>query len=106
LIAPTAIGRSAARERPIAGWAFTGVAVASLGGPLAIAGLIAPAVIGDASPSAGLSALASLVAFAVPLAVWLRYSAHVGGAGGLYAYVGVDDQLPALHRRHHRSDRL
>ncbi len=72
---------------PIGPWAFTGVAVASFGGPLALAALLAPALLGDATESAGLAMLAAVVVFTVPLAIWLRYSRHVSGAGGLYAFV-------------------
>jgi hypothetical protein len=75
------------RERPIGPWAFTGVAVASFGGPLALAALIAPGLVADASDSAGLEMLAAVVVFAAPLAIWLRYSRHVAGSGGLYSFV-------------------
>jgi amino acid transporter len=73
--------------RPIGLWAFTGVAVTSFGGPLALAALIAPGIVADASASAGLAMLAAVVVFTVPLVIWLRYSQHVNGAGGLYAFV-------------------
>ena len=79
--------RDAARLRPMTPWAFAGVAVASFGGPLALAALAAPGLAADASDSAGLAMLAAAVAFAVPLAIWLRYSAHVASSGGLYAFV-------------------
>jgi len=74
-------------ERPIGPWAFAGVAVASFGGPLALAALAAPALAADAAESAGLAMLAAAVVFTVPLAIWLRYSRHVHGAGGLYSFV-------------------
>ncbi len=74
-------------ERPIGPWAFTGVAIASFGGPLALAGLMAPGVLGDGSASAGLAMLAAVVVFTAPLAIWLRYSRHVSSSGGLYAFV-------------------
>jgi hypothetical protein len=73
--------------RPIGFLAFTGVAVASFGGPLALAGLNAPALVADASQSAGLAMLAAVVVFAAPLGIWVRYSRHVSGSGGLYAFV-------------------
>ena len=73
--------------RPIGPWAFTGVAVASFGGPLALAALAAPSLAADASDSAGLAMLAAVVVFIVPLAIWLRYSRYVNSAGGLYAFV-------------------
>ena len=83
-----AAGRSRrAPDRPIGPWAFAGVAVASFGGPLALAALAAPGLAADASESAGLAMLAAAVVFIAPLAIWLRYSRHVSSAGGLYAFV-------------------
>jgi hypothetical protein len=73
--------------RPIGPWAFTAVAVASFGGPLALAALNAPTLVGDASSSAGLAMLAAVAVFSASLAIWLRYSRHVNGAGGLFAFV-------------------
>jgi amino acid transporter len=76
-----------ATERPVGQWAFAGVAVASFGGPLALAALSAPGLVGDAADSAGLAMLAAAVVFIAPLAIWLRYSRHIHSAGGLYAFV-------------------
>lgn len=74
--------------RPAGQWAFAGVAVASFGGPLALAALIAPgAVEGDGAASAGLAMAAAVVVFAFPLAIWLRYSREISGSGGLYSFV-------------------
>ncbi len=47
--------------RPIGQWAFAGVAVVSLGGPLALAALYAPSIAGGASSSAGLAMVAAAV---------------------------------------------
>ena len=70
---------------------FLSFAVISFGGPLALAGLIAPGVIagagGGASSSSGLAILIAAAVFAVPLLIWLRYSQHVTGSGGLYDFV-------------------
>jgi hypothetical protein len=74
-------------QPPIQPWLFYGVALASLGGPLALAGLGAPGVIGAAGDSAGLATLLSLAAFVPSLWIWLRYSAQVQSAGGLFAFV-------------------
>ncbi|MBV8942993.1 MAG: hypothetical protein JO240_14800, partial [Solirubrobacterales bacterium] len=63
------------------------MAIASFGGPLALAGLSAPGVVADATDSAGLASLAAALVFIAPLAIWLRYSRQVNGAGGLYAFV-------------------
>jgi amino acid transporter len=58
----------------------------SIGGPLALAALVAPGVLADASGSAGIVMVAAVVVFAAPLAIWLRYARHVPSAGGLYAF--------------------
>jgi hypothetical protein len=73
--------------RPVSGWAFTGLAVTSFGGPLALAALIAPAVVVEASASAGLVMVAAVALFAFPLVIWLRYARRVNGPGGLYSFV-------------------
>jgi len=84
----SAVGQSRTTAgRPIGPWAFTGVAVASFGGPLALAALAAPSLAADAGDAAGLAMLAAVVVFVVPLAIWLRYSRHVNSAGGLYGFV-------------------
>ena len=77
----------AARSRPIGSWAFAGVAVASFGGPLALAALNAPGLLGDAADSAGLAMVVAVLVFVVPLAIWLRYSRHVASSGGLFSFV-------------------
>jgi hypothetical protein len=92
--APSGPGQLLRTPRPpvgtrptIGAWAFAGVTVASFGGPLALAALIAPTTLGDASASAGLAMVAAAVVFGVPLAIWLRYSQRVSSSGGLYAFV-------------------
>jgi amino acid transporter len=74
-------------RRPIGAWAFLGVAIASFGGPLALAAMGAPATVADAGDSAGLATLAAFAVFTIPLAIWLRYARHVASSGGLYAFV-------------------
>ena len=74
-------------SRPLPAWAFTAFAVASFGGPLALAASGAPSVVGDAAGSSGLVMLAGAVVFLVPLAIWLRYSREVTSSGGLFAFV-------------------
>lgn len=71
---------------PMGQWAFTGVAVTSLGGPLALAALMVPGIMAGAGSSAGLATVASAAAFAVPLWLWLDYSRDVRGPGGLYDF--------------------
>lgn len=79
--------KRAGEARPIAFWAFAGFAIASFGGPLALAALAAPGLAADAGESAGLAMLAGAIVFLLPLALWLRYSRHVNGSGGLYSFV-------------------
>jgi hypothetical protein len=87
-----AVGSSNGRPRleaapRIGSLAFAGFAFASFGGPLALAALMAPGLAAGTGASAGLEMLAAIVVFGLPLAIWLRYSRHVSGAGGLYGFV-------------------
>lgn len=79
--------RPAAAKATIGPWGFGGFAITSFGGPLALAGLIAPAVVADAGANAGIVTVAAAVVFGAPLAIWLDYSRTVHGSGGLYDYV-------------------
>jgi hypothetical protein len=79
--------RRAQPTTPIGAAAFTGVVVASLGGPLALAALYVPSTLADVTASSGLVALAAAVVFAAPLLVWLRYAEHVAGPAGLTGFV-------------------
>ena len=81
-VAPSSLGSAG----PIGQWAFAGVAVVSLGGPLALAALYAPSIAGGASSSAGLAMIAAAVAFGFPLVIWFGYARHISSAGGLYAF--------------------
>ena len=80
--APSPLGPA----KPLGQWAYAGVAVTSLGGPLALAALYAPSIAGGASSSAGLAMVAAAVAFGFPLAIWFGYARHVSGPGGLYSF--------------------
>ena len=64
---------------------YLGFAVASIGGPLALAAIYLPGA-GDPR-SAGLLALLGGALYALPLTVWLRYSEDIVSAGGLAAFV-------------------
>jgi amino acid transporter len=83
----------AAPARPLGSASFLAFAVISFGGPLAIAALIAPSVLASAGStaanSAGLTLLIAPAVFAVPIIIWLRYSKHIQGSGGLYDFVKV-----------------
>jgi len=87
-IAGTSTGRPArtAGARPASGWAFTGMAVTSFGG-LSLAALNTPGIMAGASASAGLAMVGSVIAFAFPLAIWLRYSQEISDSGGLFSFV-------------------
>jgi hypothetical protein len=68
-ITGTTAGRplNAPGARPASGWAFAGVAVISFGGPLALAALYAPGIVGGTGgTSAGFAMVAAVVVFAFP----------------------------------------
>jgi amino acid transporter len=85
-------GATAANGRPAGGFApllFVGFAIASIGGPLALANLL-PATAGDDGiESAGLVVLLALAVFAAPLGLWLVYSRRIVTPGGLTAFVAA-----------------
>jgi amino acid transporter len=66
---------------------FFGFAVASIGGPLAIAAIYFTGAAGRAISSAGLVAVVGGLLAGFPLLVWLRYSEDIVSAGGLAAFV-------------------
>jgi amino acid transporter len=78
---------AAALRRPLGQWAFLGVTVASLGGPLALAALYIPSILPDTATQSGVVLLASTIAFALPLLIWVRFARHVSGPAGLTGYV-------------------
>lgn len=63
------------------------MAVASFGGPLALAALITPATIAPVAGSGALATLLATAAFVAPLVIWLRYARRVSGAAGLTGFV-------------------
>jgi amino acid transporter len=66
---------------------FVGFAIASIGGPLALANFL-PGTAGDeAIGSAGLVVALAVAVFAAPLTLWLVYSRRVVSPGGLTAFV-------------------
>lgn len=79
-------GVSGDSRRP-GGALLFGLALASLGGPLALSALYAPGVAGPALPSAGLATLLGAAVFVLPIAVWWRFSEDISSAGGLTAFV-------------------
>jgi amino acid transporter len=74
-------------ERTLAVPLFLGVAVASIGGPLALGALYLPGALGDAVPSSGLATVLAILIFAAPIAVWVSYSRRIASSGGLTAFV-------------------
>ena len=79
-------GHGEREHRPLPPLLFLGFAIASIGGPLALPTLF-PGTVGDAADSAGLVVLLAVVVFAVPLWIWLSYSARIVSPGGLTAFV-------------------
>jgi amino acid transporter len=74
-------------HRPISALLFSGLTVASIGGPLALIALYGPQAIGSARPSSALTALIASLFFFFPLTIWLRYSERIASSGGLMAFV-------------------
>ena len=72
-------------DRPLSPALFTGFAVASIGGPLALAVIYIP---GAADlRSAGLVTLLGALLYAAPLLVWVRFSRDVVSPAGLAGFV-------------------
>jgi amino acid transporter len=65
---------------------FVAFTVMATGGPLALAAVFVPQSI-SSLPSVGLLVVAATAVFAVPVAVWCRYSERVVSSGGLFAFV-------------------
>ena len=68
---------------------YAGVAVASIGGPLAFVGLYLPAILNDAGRWSVAATVVGLAAFAAPTYLWVRYSRTVVGPGGLTAFTAA-----------------
>lgn len=81
------MGLIGAKARGPGGALVFGLALASLGGPLALSALFAPGVAGPAVSSVGLATLLGAALFCLPIAVWWRYSEEISSAGGLTAFV-------------------
>ncbi|HEY7857894.1 MAG TPA: hypothetical protein VIC82_05290 [Candidatus Nanopelagicales bacterium] len=93
MLTPEEIGAPGARavrradRGPLTTALFVGLTVTATGGPLALAALNVPNLLGDAYRSAGLVAVLGALLFLPALVVWLRYSAQIVAAGGLYSFV-------------------
>lgn len=68
---------------------YAGLAVASIGGPLAFVGLYLPAILAGAGRASVLATGLGLVAFAAPTYIWIRYSRTIVGPGGLTAFTAA-----------------
>ena len=66
---------------------YLGLAIASIGGPIALL-TIYPGVAGDGIDSSTLVVVLALAVFAAPLAIWLAFSREIVSPGGLSAFVG------------------
>jgi hypothetical protein len=86
LAAADAPGRADAARPPLRPFLFFGLAVAAIGGPLALPTLF-PGTAGKGADSAGLVVVLALVVFAAPLWIWLAFSRRVVSPGGLTAFV-------------------
>lgn len=74
-------------DRGFAPLLFVGLAIASIGGPLALANFLPGTAGDDGIESAGLVVVLALLVFAAPLTIWLVYSRRVVTPGGLTAFV-------------------
>jgi amino acid transporter len=66
---------------------FYGLALGSVGGPLALAVLYMPQTVSGVRSSAGSVVLLAIAAFTLPIVVWRRYAGEISSSGGLYAFV-------------------
>ena len=98
MAAEPAAGGAIADDRASGGFSpllFVGFAIASIGGPLALANFL-PGTAGDeAIGSAGLVVALAVAVFAAPLTLWLVYSRRVVSPGGLTAFVDAAAGRPA-----------
>ena len=74
---------------------FVGFAIASIGGPLALANFLPGTAADEAIGSAGLVVALAVAVFAAPLTLWLVYSRRVVSPGGLTAFVDAAAGRPA-----------
>lgn len=74
---------------------FVGFAVASIGGPLALANFLPGAAGDEGIRSAGLVVALAVAVFVAPLTLWLVYSRRVVSRGGLTAFVEAAAGRPA-----------
>ena len=88
----TADSRSAGGFSPLL---FVGFAIASIGGPLALANFLPGTAGDDGIRSAGLVVVLAVAVFVAPLALWLVYSRRVVSPGGLTAFVEAAAGRPA-----------
>ncbi len=86
-VVPGPIDAPPAADAQVSQRAFLWLTVAATGGPLALAALYVPGLLGDARGSAGLVAVLGVLFFVPPLVVWLRFSGRIAGPGGLYSFV-------------------
>jgi hypothetical protein len=95
---PAVGGETSAKGRLAGGISpllFVGFAIASIGGPLALANFL-PGTAGDEGiESAGLVVALAVAVFVAPLALWLAYSRRIVSPGGLTAFVAAAAGRPA-----------
>jgi amino acid transporter len=66
---------------------FYGIAIASVGGPLALVTLFLPNTLLEVKSWSGLVVLLGALAFVFPVIAWYRYAGRVASSGGLYSFV-------------------
>jgi amino acid transporter len=73
--------------RPMPTPVYYGLAISSVGGPLALVTLFLPNTLVGVRSAAGLAVLLGAVAFVCPAIAWYRYAGAVASSGGLYSFV-------------------
>jgi hypothetical protein len=85
----TGSGTDPGSAAPVAAWYFPWLTVAATGGPLAIAAVYLPGVLGDERSSAVVVVAAAVILFVPAIIVWTGYSGYVVGPGGLSGFVAA-----------------
>jgi hypothetical protein len=66
---------------------FYGLAVGSVGGPLALITIFLPNALLDVASWSGLAVVLGALAFVFPVTAWYNYAGRVATSGGLYSFV-------------------
>jgi amino acid transporter len=73
--------------KPMPTAVFYGLAIASVGGPLALVTVFLPNTLAGLGSWSGVAVVLGAVAFVCPVIAWYRYARRVASPGGLFSYV-------------------